>query len=156
MRKTASLIVLSFAAFLFLVKCGGDEKKSADSKGATPTDSVAKETPKPSIVGKWTVTNFQTTDSDMKDDPDGMAEILKDAWWQFDEDGKVSSTIAGEPFISGTWTLSDDGKKLTINSEDEEGPGVDELTVNTLDEKTLKMTLPDEDGGDMVWECTRN
>jgi hypothetical protein len=80
-----------------------------------------------------------------------MEEAMKSMTMNFSADGKVvtkSSMMGQEQEEEGTWTLSDDGKTLTIdNGGNKQNMNLDELTASKMvvtvkdDEGAFSMTL---------------
>jgi hypothetical protein len=61
----------------------------------------------------------------------------------FNEDGTYSAMVDGDA-ESGTWSLSSDGKVLTISGTDEDGSYSDELMVESLTSSKLVLVLAEE------------
>ena len=85
--------------------------------------------PKDLIVNKWRITDMTTAGEQM---PDSLKAKMMQGTMEFTKDGKIMLTGMGDD-QSGTYTLSDDGKTLTVTvSGHPETDDVNELSSSKL------------------------
>ncbi len=118
----------------------------ATTEATTPTAEATTTAAKPSetIVGKWQFDNMdmgRPIPADKKAQWDAMmTEMKKTTTYEFTASGEVTfnAAMGGKSETqTGTWKLSDDGKKITTNIKGKEKTeDVAELTPNKLSFKT--------------------
>ncbi len=88
--------------------------------------TACKAKPKDLLAKKWKITDM-ATDRPISDSL--KADMLKNATMEFTKDGNYTMSSNGNP-INGKYTLSDDGKTLTLNATagDKTDVTVQELT----------------------------
>jgi regulatory protein YycI of two-component signal transduction system YycFG len=82
------------------------------------------------IVNKWKITDITAPNMEV---PDSIKNALKQGTLEFTKDGKFLLTGMGTDNQSGTYTLSDDGKKLiTVTNGRSETNEINELTKTKI------------------------
>ncbi len=154
MKKTKMLLA-SLTLVTILSSCSDSNTAPADSGTTELSKAEATKVKMPTelIAGKWGVDNI-TAKGEEPLDEEALKELRSTSWMQFSPDGKISSKMAGEDFIKGTWTMSEDGKSITVKSNQEGEEELVDLVVEKLDETNLIITLKDE-SGDMKWICKK-
>ena len=114
----------SFAAVLFITTLllAGCKSKSA----------------KELIVNKWKITNIKGGDADLM--PDSIrTEIYSSANMEFTKDGKFMVSMLNNK-TTGTYSVSDDGKKLTTTDGERKTPEIADILEISADKFIISST----------------
>lgn len=106
--------------------------------------SCKSKSPQELIVNKWQVTGI--SGGKASEIPDSVKESMKKSVMEFTADGKFNLTGNSYPY-AGTYSLSADGKKITLTPTTGSGPETDIIDELTAD----KMSVTDSTGTKM--EC---
>jgi hypothetical protein len=88
-------------------------------------------TPNQLIVGTWILSDLASTDPDFQ----SSGQILIGSEWAFNEDKTflIKASVSGiDVSFPGTWSLSADGKTLTVTASYAGTPGASTMTIITL------------------------
>lgn len=148
--KHALLVVLAVG---LLNSCSNST--STDTSTEAKTETAAATKPSEVIVGKWSFDNMdmgQAVPADKKAQWDSMmVEMKKTTTYEFTADGQLTfNTALGGKTMSktGTWKVSEDGKKLTTTVDGKEkSEDLAELTPT-------KFTIKSDDGHGTVSSIT--
>jgi hypothetical protein len=152
MKLTKSAFLFSLAVGL-LSACSTSTTTETTTTPTTEATATAK--PTEVIVGKWQFDNMdmgQPVPEDKKAQWDQMmTEMKKTTTYEFTADGHLTfnSNMGGQATSkTGTWTLSEDGKKLTTNVDGKE------KTEDLAELTTTKFTVKNDDGHGNVSSIT--
>ena len=132
MRKKTVFTII--AGLVFLISCG--VTKSVSEKNAAI------------ITGKWEIKNVTSSavknaeEQKMMDDI--LKEMLKDAYVTFGESKVYEAKITGQT-KKGSWTVSEDGKQITVKTADGDTKILD---ISELSKE--KLILEGKDNGNTV------
>lgn len=147
MKKFRS-IVLTIVALSFLASCGKDDEGGDTSSSLIGVWSFTKaEIQEFTINGQdfveYFVQELGLTEAEAEEialEFEESAEAdagLANVKVEFKSDNTFETTETGEPDETGTWSLSDDGKTLTIDDE--------EFTVKTLTSSQMVLAMEQEE-----------
>jgi Lipocalin-like domain len=114
MKSRIWLVLIGFLAF-------------ACSKKDDPTPVV----PDQQIVGTWILNDLASTDPDFQ----SSGQILIGSEWTFNNDKTflIKASVSGiDLSFPGTWSLSADGKTLTVTASYGGTPGASSMTIIAL------------------------
>lgn len=113
-----NLVMLTLCSVVFLASCSSDDDSGAQGSGLT---------------GQWTLVKATVYVNGIMISDDEFPASGRVMVMTFGADGNFSSQWADESADIGTWTLSADGKKLTVAMDgDSETANVEELSSSTM------------------------
>lgn len=128
MKRLSQVLLLVVA--IAMVACKGNPKDLMARKWVIDVDALKKESEK---EGK------KVSDDEVK----RAKEMMKDMYFDFKKDGSLEASMMGQK-AKGTWSISDDGKKLKMKIEGEEKDSeieILELTKSKMVGKGNNQTL---------------
>ncbi|AWH83621.1 hypothetical protein HYN59_00155 [Flavobacterium album] len=157
-------LMLALAVTLMLASCGekkeGDAAKEGTEAAAKTEEAKTEETPaadaKTMITKTWIIEEMDPTAMIAKEPKEKqeemkkkmaetMAKVKGNMIYEFKADGRFAMTIKDTKDITteGTWSISDDGKTLTM-AADTEKDKKEEVNVLTLTDDKLDIQMKSE------------
>ena len=107
-------------------------------------DDPTPQTPDQLLIRTWVLQSLTSTDPDYQE----SGQMLLGSSWTFGADNtyQLQTSVAGfELTFSGSWSMSDDGKTLTVTTDYDGTPLTSTMTIKTLSQTEL--LLEESDNG---------
>ena len=111
MNALKNIVVVNLLALLLFTSCDDDD----DDGSNLPDNGIDIETA--DLIGQWRITRFI-------DDGDNETDDLDDFELDFQANNDLVITLGSES-ITASWSLSSDGRILTLNINDDEADQID-------------------------------
>lgn len=107
-------------------------------------DDPTPQTPDELLIRTWVLQSLTSTDPDYQE----SGQMLLGSTWTFGTDNtyQLQASVGGfQMTFSGSWSMSDDGKTLTVSTDYDGTPLTSTMTVKTLSQTEL--VLEESDNG---------
>ena len=154
--RNTFLLALAFACCTFFVGCGDDDgETSFNEADLVATWTLSSADLEFSINGQslsqWLQQEGGFSAAEAQVIAQGVEDLLDDefpegATIQFNSDNTYEANFGGD-IEEGTWTLSSDGRTLTLNPDDD--PEDQQITITRLDGNSLSVLISETDVFDL-------